>query len=229
MKLFENWLHRFPALNSMDERAKARLLNKAMLVDVEADKPVFQRRDPCDHYLFVLYGCVRVQVSSESGREIVLYRVRTGETCVINAASLFAGADYVADAITEERTRAAALPSSVFKELISESPVFRDFVLREHGVRLIEIVATLEDVTFVRVERRLATMLLNSCDPQDWVMRTHQQLASELGSSREVVSRCLKDFERHGWVKIGRGAINLRNKSALCKVSSSDPGMQQPH
>ena len=212
----------------MDDSAKARLLNKALLVEVPADQPVFQRRDPCDHYLFVLAGCVRVQVSSESGREIVLYRVRIGETCVINAASLFAGSDYVADAVAEERTRAAALPAAVFKELISDSPVFRDFVLREHGVRLIEIVTTLEDVTFVRVERRLATMLLNSCDPGDWVRRTHQQLASELGSSREVVSRCLKDFERHGWVKIGRGAVNLCNKSALCKISSSDPSMNTP-
>ena len=205
----------------MDEVGKRRLIRNAKLNDVLPNQPVVRRGDPCDHYLLVIAGCIRVQVSSETGREIVLYRVHSGETCVINTASLFAGSDYVADAVTEAPSRTATLPAAIFKGLISESPIFRDFVLREHGVRLIEIVATLEDITFVRFERRLASILLEFCEGKDEVVRTHQQLAAEVGSSREVVCRCLKDFERRGWVNVGRGAVTLIDKPALDWLLSS--------
>jgi CRP/FNR family transcriptional regulator len=169
----------------------------------------------------VLDGSVRVQKLGENGREIVLYRVGRGETCLLTTSCLIARERYPAEGITETEVRAAALPVEVFNEALALSAAFRGFVFAAFGARLAELMALIEAVAFERVEARLARRLLEAETASGEVIATHQELAAELGTAREVVSRFLKEFERRGYVRLARGRIEIAERAALEKLAAA--------
>ena len=165
--------------------------------------------------MLVLEGSVRVQKLSESGKEMSLYRVEGGQSCVLTTSCLLAGENYVAEAVTETPVRAVALPLAAFHEALAASQPFREFVFRSYGERIAGLILLLEAVAFGRMDGRLAQCLIDRADAEGTLATTHQELASELGTAREVVSRLLKEFERNGWVELGRGRIVLHDLAAL--------------
>lgn len=207
MNKAEILLHRlFPD----DEAEKRHFCQQIQTVNLPAGQRVFHHGDPCNNYLLVIEGSVRVQVLAANGREVTLYRVRDGQSCVITTSCLISGEAYPAEGITEVATSALMLPRAVFDEALGGSAAFRRFVFANQGLRLGDLIHRVEDVMFGRIDARLARLLLllseQGAQP---IAMTHQQLASELGSAREVVSRQLKQFAGQGWVKIGRGTIRL--------------------
>ncbi len=177
-------------------------------VSLPAGQPVFQRGAPCSNYLLVVEGSVRVQVLASNGREITLYRVRDGESCVITTSCLISAESYPAEGVTEVETRALVVPKNVFDEALGSSAEFRRFVFANQGLRLSDLIQRIEDVVFGRIDVRLARLLVNLSEQGTQpITMTHQQLASEMGSAREVISRQLKQFAGQGWVTIGRGVI----------------------
>jgi CRP/FNR family transcriptional regulator, anaerobic regulatory protein len=163
----------------------------------------------------VARGCIRVQQVSESGREIVLYRVGGGETCVLTTACLLAHESYSAEAIAETQVSGLVLPRSSFDQLIAESRPFRDFVFTAYASRIRDLMLLIQEVAFGHIDIRLAQRLLGLSDATGTVPLTHQDLAVELGTAREVVSRQLKEFERRGWIRLVRGRIEVLDGSAL--------------
>lgn len=171
--------------------------------------------------LLLLDGTVRVQQQSDGGREIVLYRVQAGESCVMTTACLLAHEDYSAEGIAETDIRAAAIPKSVFEDMLASSKEFRDFVFFAYSRRMTDLFYVIEEVAFRRVDIRLAQKILE-LQGKDHVLRaTHQQLAAELGTAREVVSRQLQEFQRRKWVTLSRGAVTLDDLPALTELSLS--------
>ena len=160
-----------------------------------------------------LAGRSRVYKISESGREILLYRVSAGETCVLTTTCLLGKSHYPASTVVEEPIRDVVIPAAIFHQLMVESEVFRRFVLSNYGNLISELIVLVDEVAFHSIASRLAGLLLAVLGSK--VTTTHQQLAGELGSAREVVSRQLKDFERQGWVKLGRASIELLDRAAL--------------
>ena len=191
------------------------LSNHAVRAVIPSGQTLFQPGFVCDNYLFIIQGTVRVDHLSEDGREIVLYRLKSGETCVITTACLLSGEVYTAQGITETVVIAMAVPKNIFNQLLNTSPVFRDLVFTTFGQRITSLMSVIEAVAFQRIEKRLSKRLLDLSDQENIVRLSHQDLAVELGSAREVISRRLKEWEKTGLVTLQRGCITLTNLAAL--------------
>ena len=180
---------------------------------------LFRDGDRCQGYVFVMHGSIRVQKMDPEGREIVLYRVEDGQTCMLTTSCLLAGRSYPAEGITEEATELVLLPAERFDALLAD-PDFRRFALAMISDRIAELMALVEDVAFGRMDVRLARRLLELDDGTHSLQLTHQQLATELGTAREVISRILKDFERRGSVALKRGRVELSDLNGLGQLAT---------
>lgn len=188
-----------------------------------AGQAVFHRGDACRNYLVVLNGSVRVQVLSPAGREVVLYRVGEGQSCVITTSCLISQEAYPAEGITEQETEALSIPKGLFDRALASSEHFRRFVFANQGRRLADLIQRVEEVAFGRIEVRLAKHLLELGKRHDRrINATHQQLASELGTAREVISRQLKAFENKGWIALQRGSVEIVQPQALARLGGGD-------
>ncbi|MBB5515610.1 CRP/FNR family transcriptional regulator [Rubricella aquisinus] len=174
-----------------------------------------------DSLLFLYEGRIRVSQSSDSGREIVLYRVDAGESCVLTTACMLAEEAYNAEGIAETDITAIVLPKPAFDQLASEEEAFRKFIFAAYSRRLIDLLRVVDDVAFGHMDVRLAERLLDLAGDMKEVTATHQQLASELGTAREVVSRVLSDFQKRDMIAQSRGRIALIDKPTLRALAES--------
>ena len=214
----ENWIDAFPGLARLEEPARLILQKAAMVATLPAGAVPFRHGDSCESFLFVLSGTVRVHMTSETGREIVLYRVEDGQTCILTTCCLMSNEDYPAEAVTESEVSAVVLPAAGFREMVARSTVFRDFVFSTYGRRIFDLTLLVEEVAFQNIDLRLARFLVEAADTRGQLALTHQEVAVELGSVREVISRQLKEFERRNWVELRRGRIDVLDADALRRV-----------
>lgn len=211
----EQWLELFPALQQMEKEHQDLLKEVVLFKQLSQGEVAYQPGWDCGNYLMCLSGQTRVYKSSESGREILLYRVSTGQTCVLTTSCLMAGLGFPAESIAEQDTLLAAIPANEFNELMAKSEQFRTFVHDNYGDLLSELILLVNEVAFSRIDTRLARYLLKVADEDDVVHSTHQQLALDMGSVREVISRHINEWEREGWIDSQRGKIKLLNKEKL--------------
>lgn len=193
------WLDAFPELATLEAAARQRLIAGAQPVTLPAGTTVFHDGDACGNYLLVLDGSVRVQKVSSNGREITLYRVGDGQTCILTTTCLLAGERYPAEGITETEVRAIVLGRGLFQALMADSQEFRQFVFAVYARRVTDLIVLVEEVAFGRMDLRLATRLRDSADAAGVVVATHQELAAELGTAREVVSGCSRTWSTAAW------------------------------
>lgn len=205
------WLKCFPTLCTETDPVWVEVVNRAKEVVLPAGQGVFREGDDCNQYIFVLAGATRVYKSFESGREMVLYRLQAGETCSLTTSVLLAGGKYPANAVTEKETRAVLIPVRDFHAAFDQSKLFRDYVCSTFGGHVRDLVMLLEAVSMRHVDVRLARWLLDNRKDSGTVEASHRELAFELGTAREVISRHLKDFESRGWVALQRRNIALKN------------------
>lgn len=218
-----DWTYLFPALQDLDPHLLSALRSNARLLRLTPGAEPFRAGARCESYLFILHGSVRVHMLAESGRELVLYRIGAGETCILTTACLLAGDGYPASAVVESDVEAAVLAEPLFAELLERSAAFRRFVFQAYARRLVGLMSLIEEVVFRRLDVRLAAYLLTASAQQPQIVATHHQMAVELGSVREVISRLLKDFERRGWVTLRRGTISVTAPGALRALATAQP------
>jgi len=163
----------------------------------------------------VLEGAVRVSMNSPQGGEILLYRVDPGQGCILSGGCLLGHSDYAARGVADEDVTLLNLPPEAFNALLLEHEPFRRFVFGMYGERLAEVMALVDEVAFRRLDQRLAQLLVRRGPV---IEATHQKLADELGSVREIVSRLLRSFESRGWLKLERERITLRDPRALAAL-----------
>ena len=212
-------VERFPALAGLAPAMQARLAAEAQMLRVPAGTILFDARQPCRGFPLLLEGAVRVTMSAPSGREILLYRVEPGQGCILSGGCLLGHSDYAACGVAEEDVTLANLPPALFNELLLGHEPFRRFVFGMYGERLAEVMQLVEEVAFRRLDERLAQMLIHRGPV---IESTHQKLADELGSVREIVSRLLRSFETRGWVKLERERITLTDPKALAALGAQD-------
>ena len=217
----DSWIDRIPALARLEAEDRETLLAGSRVMALPAGSTVFGAGKQPQHLLLLLEGSVRVQQIAENGREIVLYRVHAGESCVMTAACLLAGDAYHAEGIAETAVRAVAVPRALFDGLLGRSALFRSFIFDTYGKRMTDLFLVIEEIAFRRLDIRLAQLLLRMADGDDAVHTTHHQLATELGSTREVVSRQLQEFQRRGWVDLGRALVSLLAPEALRRLADT--------
>lgn len=215
----EAWNRCFPSFIESDERIK-QLVEKSRLIKVGAKQKILIPGTHCKDYLLVVEGSLRVQFLTRSGREVVLYHVNPGEDCVLTTSCLFGDDGFPAEGITETEMTVIAVPAAVFQEVLQESVEFRQFVFSTFGKRLSEVISRMEILCTASIEHQLAKALLFLGKDNSTIKITHQELASEVGTVREVVSRHLKRFEVNQWIKLGRGNIKLIDHSGLQNLLS---------
>ena len=206
----------YPALHGLDPRELAEALSGAQLVELAAGTTLFGAGSPCRQFPFVLRGSIRVAKVGE-GRELQLYRVGPGESCVLTSSCLVSSSDYPASGVVESDARLVVLTRDAFDALMSRHAPFRRYVFSLFAERLADLMGLVEAVAFHKLDRRVAAALLGRGKT---VLLTHQQLADEVGSVREIVTRVLKGFADAGWVHLGRGSIEIVDAGALRRVAS---------
>lgn len=206
------------ALQALEPEARSLIQAKAQALNLTAGATVFAAGAPCHNYLVVRSGNIRVSVAVEGGRQIVLYRVGPGEVCALTTACLMGGSDYAADATAETAVDAVLLPKPLFEELLATSVKFRTFVFRAFGGRLHGLLALVQEVVQRHVDRKLARHL---AEGPEHLSATHQQLAVELGTLREVVSHLLNGFEARGWIAVKRGRIAILARGLLADYAEA--------
>ena len=213
----ENLLNLYPALAGLPAGRLAALLRPAVL-ELPAGSRVFAEHQPCQGFPLLLAGSIKVVKQSASGRELMLYRVAPGGSCIITSSCLLGRSDYNARGIAETPLRLRLVPAPAFAQLMLDHAPFRDFVFHLFAERIAGLMQLVEEVAFTRLDRRLARLIV----AQDRAVLnvTHQQLADELGSVREIVSRLLKGFAEQGLVALGREQLTVTDRAGLLKVAA---------
>lgn len=206
-----------PSLASMPPALERDLEGAIRLVRLPAGAAVFGPSDACPGFPVVLSGRVQVTRTLDNGRELVLYDVESGESCVMSTACMLGNTRYAAHGRCLTEVELALLPRPLFDRLLAEHPPFRAEVFGLFSERLMRLMELVEEVGFQRLDQRLAGMLLGKGQR---LTTSHEQLARALGASRESVSRQLKHFEDRGWVRLGRGAIEVLDPRALRQLAA---------
>lgn len=189
---------------------------------VPAGTQIFAPGQTADNLWLLLDGTVKVQQKSDTGRDVFLYRVHAGESCVLTTANMLAFEEHSAEGTAETEVRAVAIPRNTFDDLVARSRVFREFVFTAYSRRITDLFVLIDDIVFQRMDVRLASRLLELADDQKVVRATHAVLGTELGTAREVISRTLAEFQRRGWVDQSRGEVRLLNLEGLRQLSQSN-------
>jgi CRP/FNR family transcriptional regulator len=184
------------------------LLSVSRQQAIPAGKQIYSEGDACQAIALVLSGEIRVYKVGETGREITLYEIGPGETCILNASCILAGQSYPANAVTLTDVELLLVPSAAFRRLVDEHEAMRDFVFSLLSRRLSGVMELVEEVAFGRLDERLREYLVEKSE-NNTLETTHQKIANDLGTSREVVSRLLKDLERKQEVRLSRSSITL--------------------
>ncbi len=211
-------------LADLEHEARERVRRDAHIVEVPAGQRLYRPEQNPDSFVVLLSGGARVQHVSEGGREIVLYRIAPGQSCSLTTACILADEPFAAEAIAEEACRIAAIPRAAFDDLLRTSPAFRQYVFKGFSARFTALFHVIDDVAFARNDIRLAQRLVALAGAAGVVTLTHRQLAIELGTAREVVSRLLGQFQRHGWIATARGQIELTDRAALARLAGIQHG-----
>lgn len=213
------WVEGAPDLAKLDAKT-ATQLNTLTPMDVPAGTVLFSPGDSVKGYVIMLHGRVSVSLTGASGREMLLYAVTPGQSCIQSTLGLMGGEDYTAEAVTDENSRVILMPKALFLQLLDDSPSFRTLVFAAFAGRMQTMMHLLEKIAFQRVECRLAAHLLERANPDGQLAATHQELATAVGSAREVISRRLDAWSRRGWVKTTRGVVQITDSDALKSLSN---------
>ena len=210
-------LNLYPALSGLPMERLAGLVQPGAVMHLPTGAQVFAEHQPCQGFPLLLEGSIKVVKLAASGRELMLYRVAPGGSCIISSSCLLGHTDYNARGIAETPLTLLALPVPAFSALMLDYPPFRDFVFHLFAERIGELMQLVEEVAFARLDQRLAKLLLAR---NETVLNvTHQQLADELGSVREIVSRLLKGFAAQGLVTLGREQLSIVDRTGLQKIA----------
>lgn len=216
-----DWTERFKGTAALPVDVRARLNKAARVIHMKKGEQVFGPMNVPDSLFFLYDGRIRVSQTSDAGREIVLYRIDAGESCVLTTACMLAEEAYNAEGIAETDVTVVVLPKPAFDRLAAEEDAFRNFVFAAYSRRLIDMLRVVDDVAFGRIDVRLAERLLALGDGLKEIRATHQALASELGTAREVISRVLNDFQKRELIEQSRGLITFRDKAGLTAITKS--------
>jgi CRP/FNR family transcriptional regulator len=216
---------RYPVLDELPAQLRADVLGRTRIVEVGAGGLLFDESHPCRDFPLVLEGRVCVSKRTANGRELTLYRLLPGESCVISSSCLLGGVDYNARGVAEIPSTLGLIPRPLFDELIGQ-PAFRTFVFQVFSTRFADLMQMIEQVAFLRLDQRLAALLLSR---ERVLHATHQQLADELGSVREMVSRTLKTSAARQWIVLGRARIEVVATEGLRHAAQAEAGRDLGH
>jgi CRP/FNR family transcriptional regulator, anaerobic regulatory protein len=208
----------YPVLSCLNREDLVALANPQSVMRIPAGTTIFTENQPCAGFPLLLSGSIKVIKSTAQGREMLLYRVEPSGSCIISSSCLLGHSRYSARGIAESEIALLILPKALFDTLMASSTSFRNFVFHLFAERIADLMGLVEEVAFSRLDQRLAKALVSRSS--NTLQITHQQLAEELGSVREIVSRLLKGFSSQGFVSLGREQIVLLDRVGLEQLAN---------
>jgi len=208
-------LRRFAFYQQAPAALQATIVAAAEPLRISTGADLFREGDECKVLAFVAKGSMRVFKTGEGGREITLYHVEDGQSCLVNMLSVLVRKPAVATARSEVPTEGVIIPGAAVREWVQASDLIRAYAIETMAERLIAFMTLFEEVAFGKMDARLAAFLLQRFESKPFVAATHEEIAAELGTAREVVGRLLKDFATAGAIEVGRGRLELRNEAIL--------------
>lgn len=206
-------IEQFTFLRDAPTAVKEQFQQHVIIRELPAGATVCWEGDHCQQLAIVLSGTVRVYKVGENGRELTLYRLEASESCVLTASCILSNSYFPALAVTETAVRAALIPAPILRRWTEQYDIWREYVFGLMAQRLASVITTVEEIAFRRVDVRIAAFLDQHSN--DTLTITHHEIAAELGTAREVVSRILKDYEREQIIALSRGTITILNRPAL--------------
>jgi CRP/FNR family transcriptional regulator len=204
-----------PILQRADPQLVREFQQNAFFARIPTGRDVFVEGDRADAIALLISGVVRVYKIGETGREITLYRFGHGESCILTANAILSQQSFPAIATVEQEAEAVMISAEAFRDWVRRYDPWREYVFDLFSQRLSLVMAVVDEVVFRRMDTRLAAFLLNRSKSQNPLRVTHQEIAAELGSSREVISRLIEDFGSEGIVNAGRGTIEILDFDSL--------------
>lgn len=212
------WTARDPGLAGLSPSERARL-DRLPPARLPAGSVLFHPGDAARGFVVVLSGQVSVYLTGATGRDILLYHVTPGQSCVQTTLGLLGGVEYTAEAVADTDVELVLVPRPLFLSLLDDAPAFRALVFRTFAERMRAMMQVVETVAFQRLDARLAGILLGRADRHGVVWATHQDLASALGTAREVISRKLEAMAQAGHLRPGRGRVEILDADALRAIA----------
>ena len=211
----------FPFIAQADAAFAEEFYANCQYVELPAGVSICDEGQQCAHLALVLGGVGRVYKLSPAGREITLYRINAGESCVLTASCIMNQDSFPAMAVSETPIRGLVVSPNKVREWFCQEMAWQRFIFGLLSHRLSNIISVVEEVAFKRIDVRLAELFVRSLDNQHMtIQRTHAEMAADVGSSREVVSRILKDFAQRGLVQLKRGSIQVLDEESIRQLSS---------
>ena len=217
--LREKVFSKFPLFGRAGQDVQTELFEHAALVEIPARQFICLEGNTCSGIPLVLEGRARVYKLSESGREITLYRVEPGDSCILTASCIMSGIEFPAFVATETDVEAIVVPPTVLHRWVNQYEVWSEFLWTMLASRFAEVISLVEEVAFQRVDKRTADYLVHATNPDGVIKKTHQDIAADIGTSREVISRILKEFEHRGLVTLSRGEIRANDIEELSRTA----------
>jgi len=213
----KNLLAHYPELIENADAACWEMLKSAKVHACTANTVLFHEGMECQHLMLIVEGSVRVYKHSDEGREVTLYRVEPGQLCIHNLNNLVDGIQFSITASSETVMRGLVISKTAFHKALAESRTFRNYVLRNLTERMAHMANLVSGFAFDRLDLRVACWLNQQFERNCGhpVQATHSDIAHELGTTREMISRILKDFEHKRCIQLARGRIHLLCKHTL--------------
>ncbi len=209
-----------PFLKDADNVLVSSMLDDSIRYSINSGTTLMEHGELCNNVIIVLKGRIRVYRISQEGKEITLYRIGGGETCILSMGCVMDHDPLDAVAYVEEPTDLLAIPANLFNEILDKCPHFRKYLFKMLLKALSDVMMLTEEITFHGVNKRIASYLINkSSETRSMILYvTHETIARELGTAREVVSRMIKEFSSHGILEVSRGKIKILESSSLEEI-----------
>ena len=212
------WIENHPLLSSLDSESKSVINASSRKLNISQGSIIFRPGDQCKGFPFVISGSIKVYRISETGKQFLLYNVTEADTCIITTASIISDVHYNAEAVAQTDVLMYILPIKIFNSLLSSSGCFRSAIFSGYSYRISSLMNKIEQIVCVPIISRLADRLLEIAGEDKVISITHQALADDLATAREVIGRKLKKFEKMGWIKQKRGLIEILDRKELQNI-----------
>lgn len=216
----EIYVSRLPYWNDLEKDEKEAVTRSTVIREYKKGAYIYGMQDACLGMVYVQKGSIRVFLMSEEGREVTLFHIGEGDSCILSASCVMGEISLEVQLVAEKDTEVLAMPAGTYKKLMESNLKLRCFTYELSTKRLSSVVWVMQQILFAHFDERMARFLLTEYEKtgSTKISMTQEEIAREVNSAREVVARMLRQFAEDGWIEVGRGTITLKDIQSLKQI-----------
>lgn len=216
----EIYVSRLPYWNDLEKDEKEAVTRSTVIREYKKGAYIYGMQDACLGMVYVQKGSIRVFLMSEEGREVTLFHIGEGDSCILSASCVMGEISLEVQLVAEMDTEILAVSAGTYKKLMESNLKLRCFTYELSTKRLSSVVWVMQQILFAHFDERMARFLLTEYEKtgSTKISMTQEEIAREVNSAREVVARMLRQFAEDGWIEVGRGTITLKDIQSLKQI-----------